>query len=334
MTRHDSIISQPFYRPWCCNAYLVSFCTNWLPNLARDIGSIRKFRISRFSGAGPGSTRSPRCQGQNERWWDRLIRCSIVMYCLPLDRTGYSRSQDVTCLQVSAATWYLLSLNVCVFIARAHWMRFALVVACTCIEPVVDICWFCACADLFWVSPLFLRHGFIAHSFGIDVARTINEVRWLCDFTSSFASTCRPNMYTLCFNIFSPLCFLFCTFCAVYLPGRVRSCWTSGSAVEQVTGAFERRQAETQNGQSMRTLAGAILAPEAHGDSKQQPEMHFAYFCLAKHIVQSVHVLTSSENWMWFWLHCCKVCEVAALGLDALWQRAWTLLPPWANFVA
>jgi hypothetical protein len=50
----------------------------------------------------------------------RLIRCSIVMYCLPLDRTGYSWSQDVTCLQVSAATWYLLSLNVCVFIARAH----------------------------------------------------------------------------------------------------------------------------------------------------------------------------------------------------------------------
>ena len=33
-------------------------------------------------------------------------------------------------------------------------MRFALVVVCTCIEQVVDICWFCACADLFWASSI------------------------------------------------------------------------------------------------------------------------------------------------------------------------------------
>ena len=64
----------------------------------------------------------------------------------------------------------------------------------------------------------------------------------------------------------------------MYLSGRGRSYWTSGSAVEQVTGAFEQRQAKwTQNGQSMRTLAGAILKLEAHGDSKQRSKMHFAW---------------------------------------------------------
>ena len=200
-------------------------------------------------------------------------------------------------------------------------MRFALVVVCTCIEQVVDICWFCACADLFWASSIpkaWLHCAQLWH-------RCCQDHQW---------SALTLWLYLQLRFHMSAKHFLFCTFCAVYLPGRVRSCWTSGSAVEQVTGAFERRQAETQNGQSMRTLAGAILALEAHGDSKQQPEMHFAYFCLAKHSVQSDHVLTSSENWMWFWLHCCKVCEVAALGLDALWQRALSLWPPWANFVA
>lgn len=82
------------------------------------------------------------------------------------------------------------------------------------------------------------------------------------------------------------------------------TCQAESEAVGQVVRLLNKSQAllnsdrPRQNGQSMRTLAGAIFELEAHGDSKQQPEMHFAYLCLAKHIIQSVHVLTSSDNWM------------------------------------
>ena len=100
------------------------------------------------------------------------------------------------------------------------------------------------------------------------------------DLVLTLPSALLPHIRRTCSACFClALHFLcFCPFCAVYVSGRGRSYWTSGSAVEQVTGAFEQRQAKwTQNGQSMRTLAGAIPKLEAHGDSKQGSKMHFAW---------------------------------------------------------